>query len=231
MPVERHASSPERISCPGARSTSFSFCSASPRYRGILDNWLFNDDFSWLKAARFDMAPGNILTFQVVEFFRPLVNFSFYVMEEASPAEASRLHYCLQPRSPLSLHGARIPSDPADPRQRSPGGRGRGGALRRHERACGGRHVDQRPDHAAFDVLHPVLTERVARPSGGPPGLRTRRRDRLYVLALASKEEAIAGVFILMLLFAALAPKGRRLRRTRLRPPSSRSSSCRPHTS
>jgi len=68
-------------------------------YRGIVDNWLFNDDFSWLKAARFDMAPGNVLGFQVVEFFRPLVNLSFFAIEKASPGNIP-LHYAVN----IGLH-------------------------------------------------------------------------------------------------------------------------------
>ncbi len=61
-------------------------------YRGVLDNWLFNDDLSWLRAARLEMAPGNLLTYRVVDFFRPLVNLSFWLMEKASPGNVA-LHY------------------------------------------------------------------------------------------------------------------------------------------
>ncbi len=68
----------------------FLLCLAA--YRSILDNQLFNDDFSWLKAARYDMTPANLLTFRVVDFFRPLVNLSFYAMEKVSPGNLP-LHY------------------------------------------------------------------------------------------------------------------------------------------
>ena len=54
-------------------------------YRGVFDNGLFNDDFSWLRAARHEMHPGNLLSYRVVDFFRPLVNLSFWAMEKAAP--------------------------------------------------------------------------------------------------------------------------------------------------
>ncbi len=63
-------------------------------YRGILDNGLFNDDYSWLRAARLDMTPRNLFAYRVVDFFRPLVNFSFWAMERSSPGN-SALHYGL----------------------------------------------------------------------------------------------------------------------------------------
>jgi hypothetical protein len=61
-------------------------------YRGVLDNWLFNDDFSWLRAARLEMTARNLLAYRVVDFFRPLVNLSFWLMEKASPGNVP-LHY------------------------------------------------------------------------------------------------------------------------------------------
>ena len=61
-------------------------------YRGIFDNYLFNDDFSWLRAARYDMSWGTILTYRVVNFFRPLINLSFFAVEHLSPGNI-RLHY------------------------------------------------------------------------------------------------------------------------------------------
>jgi hypothetical protein len=61
-------------------------------YRGSLDNWLFNDDFSWLREARDGMTWHNVLTFQVVEFFRPLVNLSFFVMERLWPGNVPIEH-------------------------------------------------------------------------------------------------------------------------------------------
>ncbi len=54
-------------------------------YHGMTDNYLFNDDFLWLRQARNDMEPANLLTHRVIGFFRPLVNVSFYLMEQTSP--------------------------------------------------------------------------------------------------------------------------------------------------
>jgi len=51
------ADSRRRRPCRGARSICFNALSLAS-YRGIFDNRLFNDDFSWLRAARYDMTPG-----------------------------------------------------------------------------------------------------------------------------------------------------------------------------
>ncbi len=61
-------------------------------YHGISDNYLFNDDFSWLSAARYDMSAKNILTFRVVNFFRPLINLSFFAVERSSPGNLPLNH-------------------------------------------------------------------------------------------------------------------------------------------
>jgi hypothetical protein len=61
-------------------------------YHGISDNYLFNDDFSWLSAARYDMSAENVLTFRVVNFFRPLVNLSFLAVERAAPGNLPLNH-------------------------------------------------------------------------------------------------------------------------------------------
>lgn len=58
-------------------------------YHGVRDNYLFNDDFSWMRAAREEMTPGNLLVYQVVSFFRPLVNLSFWTLERLSPGNAA----------------------------------------------------------------------------------------------------------------------------------------------
>jgi hypothetical protein len=54
-------------------------------YRDIADNYLYNDDFRWMRQARHEMTPGNLLTFQVVGFFRPLMNVVFYLTERVMP--------------------------------------------------------------------------------------------------------------------------------------------------
>jgi hypothetical protein len=173
-------------------------------YRGILDNWLFNDDFSWLKAARFDMAPGNILTFQVVEFFRPLVNLSFWALERAAPGNIA-VHYSFN----LVLHylctllvfqlALRVFDDV-------------------WTAAAAAAIFAVSSVHAAavlwisarttlLSTFFILASLNVLLASGGASGLRTAAATALYALALASKEEAISGLFILILLVV-LAPKG-----------------------
>lgn len=96
MPMNRRGTTQSRARRPEVPFTPafyvilFLLCLAT--YRGIFDNWLFNDDFSWLREARLGMSWGNLLTLRVVEFFRPLVNLSFYVMERISPGNLP-LHY------------------------------------------------------------------------------------------------------------------------------------------
>lgn len=169
-------------------------------YRGIIDNGLFNDDFSWLKAARFDMTPGNILTFQVVEFFRPLVNLTFWTFERAAPGNVPA-HYALN----LILHFVCS-------------------VLVFHLFL---RLLDSAWTAAAAGILFAVSSVHAAAVlwisarttllstffllaslnvmlAGGRKGVRTAVATALYVLALASKEEAIAGLFLVALLFALL---------------------------
>lgn len=54
-------------------------------FHGITDNYLFNDDFSWMSRARYDMTPSNLFTYRVVNFFRPLINVTFYAFEHLAP--------------------------------------------------------------------------------------------------------------------------------------------------
>jgi hypothetical protein len=61
-------------------------------YHGITDDYLFNDDFSWMSSARYDMTPSNIFTYRVVNFFRPLINVTFYAFEHLAPGNV-RLQY------------------------------------------------------------------------------------------------------------------------------------------
>ncbi|MBN1163136.1 MAG: hypothetical protein JXB45_01020 [Candidatus Krumholzibacteriota bacterium] len=61
----------------------YALCFAA--FSRILDNHFFNDDFSWIRLARQEMTARNLLTFQVVKFFRPLVNLSFYALEHLAP--------------------------------------------------------------------------------------------------------------------------------------------------
>jgi hypothetical protein len=168
-------------------------------YRGILDNWLFNDDFSWLKAARYDMTPANLISFRVVDFFRPLVNLSFYTMEKASPGNVT-LHYgfnlvlhflctALVFRLLLKLCASELLAAAA-------------AALFAvtsvHSAAV--MWISARTTLLSTCFLLASLDVLLAR--SGRPALRLAAAVALYILALASKEEAIAGVFLVALLFA-----------------------------
>jgi hypothetical protein len=62
-------------------------------YHGISDNFFFNDDFLWLRDARHEMNGGNVWSFRVINFFRPLVNLSFYLSERVSPGDIVLYHW------------------------------------------------------------------------------------------------------------------------------------------
>jgi len=62
-------------------------------FRGLTNNYLFNDDFVWLASARNDMNIGNVLAYRVIGFFRPMVNLSFYAMERISPGNLALYYY------------------------------------------------------------------------------------------------------------------------------------------
>jgi|WetSurMetagenome_2_1015567.scaffolds.fasta_scaffold48472_2 hypothetical protein len=168
-------------------------------YRGILDNGLFNDDFSWLKAARYDMTPVNLFTFRVVDFFRPLVNLSFYIMEKASPGNVPLnygfnlvLHFlctALVFRLILKLVGSE-----------------RLAAAAAALFAVTGVHsaavmwISARTTLLSTCFLLASLDLLLGR--WKTARLRLAASVALYILALASKEEAIAGVLLVALLFA-----------------------------
>lgn len=62
-------------------------------YKSAVDNYFYNDDFFWVAMARNDMDAGNILTFRVIGFFRPLVNLSFFLTEKIAPGSVAVYHY------------------------------------------------------------------------------------------------------------------------------------------
>jgi len=172
-------------------------CFAS--YRGILDNWLFNDDFSWLKAARFDMAPGNILTFQVVEFFRPLVNLSFWLLERAAPGNTV-MHYAfnlvlhflctlLVFHLALRLLGSMWIAAAA-------------AALFAVSSVHAAAILWISARTTLLSTFFLLASINVLLAGGASSLIRTAASTALYTLALASKEEAIAGLFIIVFLFA-----------------------------
>jgi hypothetical protein len=168
-------------------------------YRGILDNGLFNDDFSWLKAARHDMNPGNLLSFRVVDFFRPLVNISFYLMERASPGNIP-LHYGLN----LVLHVLctvlvfRLILKLAGSESIAATAAALFAVTSVHAAAV--MWISARTTLLSTLFLLASLDVLLARAEPSP--IRIAASAALYVLALASKEEAIAGALLVTFLFA-----------------------------
>jgi hypothetical protein len=175
----------------------FLLCLAA--YRGILDNWLFNDDFSWLKAARYDMTSANLFTFRVVDFFRPLVNLSFYIMEKASPGNVP-LHYGFN----LVLHFLctvfvfHLILKLLDSEALAAAAAVLFAVTSVHSAAV--MWISARTTLLAACFLLASLNVLLAR--AGTERLRLGVSIALYILALASKEEAIAGVLLVALLFA-----------------------------
>jgi hypothetical protein len=70
---------------------SFVLCFAV--FRGLTDNYLFNDDFEWIASARHNMTIGNVVAYRVIGFFRPMVNMSFYAMERIAPGNLTLYYY------------------------------------------------------------------------------------------------------------------------------------------
>ncbi|MFA4949055.1 MAG: hypothetical protein WC674_11210, partial [Candidatus Krumholzibacteriia bacterium] len=175
----------------------FLLCLAA--YRGILDNRLFNDDFSWLKAARHDMTPANLIAFRVVDFFRPLVNLSFYIMEKASPGNVP-LHYAFN----LALHFLcatlvfQLILKLLGSERLAAAAAVLFAVTSVHSAAV--MWISARTTLLAACFLLASLNVLLARAGKAP--LRLAVSVALYVLALASKEEAIAGLLLVALLFA-----------------------------
>jgi hypothetical protein len=177
-------------------------------YRGVFDNWFFNDDFSWLKAARYDMAPGNLFTFRVVEFFRPLVNLSFWGMEKAAPGNIP-MHYAFN----LVLHFlcALLVFHLALKLLENSWLAAASAALFAVTSVHAAAVLWISARTTLLSTFFLLASINVLLANRGGAALRTGASAALYVLALASKEEAIAGLFIVPLLFAlGGGPKGRR---------------------
>ncbi len=62
-------------------------------YHRILGQYLYNDDFEWISSARYDMHPGNVLGFRVVNFFRPFINVVFFVQEHLVPGNTGLYYF------------------------------------------------------------------------------------------------------------------------------------------
>jgi hypothetical protein len=212
-PIEWRPIEEGSVSAPNPNERRFPAAEAVPRrtvyivllllslasYRGIFDNWLFNDDLAWLRAARYGMTPGNLLTFRVVEFFRPLVNLSFWSMEKAAPGNIPIeyafnlvLHFLcavlvfhltlkLLENSWLAAASAALFA-----------------VTSVHAAAV----LWMSARTTLLSTFFLLASINVLLADKGGAALRTGASAALYVLALASKEEAIAGLFIVPLLFA-----------------------------
>lgn len=168
-------------------------------YHGITDNYLFNDDFSWLRAGRYGMEPGNLLTYRVVNFFRPLVNASFYAMERIAPGNIrlnSAFNLCLHFLNTVLVFHLLL----------------RLLESRRAAMAAGMIFaVSSLHTGAVFWISARttllstffLLASLVLLVSGeGHRRRRTASAVALYILALASKETAIAGLLLVALIHA-----------------------------
>ena len=183
----------------------FLLCYAS--YRGILDNRLFNDDFSWLRAAKYGMTPGNILGFQVVKFFRPLINLSFYAMERLWPGNIAA-HYALN----LFLHFLcsvlvyRLVTNFTRNAAIAAATAALFAVTSVHTAAV--LWISARTTLVSTFLLLASITI-LTSPRGKAP-VRIGASTILYLFALASKEEAIAGVFLVALIFLLTRHSGER---------------------
>jgi hypothetical protein len=70
---------------------SFFLCYVA--YRNVVNNYLFNDDFLWISSARYEMQIGNLFSYRVIGFFRPLINLSFFIMEKVAPGNFPQYYY------------------------------------------------------------------------------------------------------------------------------------------
>jgi hypothetical protein len=166
-------------------------------FHGMTDNHLFNDDFSWLDAARHSMEGRSVLTTRVVGFFRPLVNISFHVMERISPGNIP-LHYSFN----LMLHFvctvlvfhlfARLSED----RRIAIVGAALFAVTSIHTGAV--LWISARTTLLSSALLLGSLLLL----AGGRTTRRTVGAGFLYALALAAKETAVVGLPIALLLYA-----------------------------
>lgn len=170
-------------------------------FHGMTDNHLFNDDFSWLDAARHTMEGRSVLTTRVVGFFRPLVNVSFYVMEKLLPGNTA-FHYSFN----LLLHFIctllvfHLLSRLA--------GCARTAAACAALFAVTSIHTGAVLWISARTTLlsSALLLGSLLLLTDGGTARRTAGAGLLFALALAAKETAIAGLFIALLLFLLRAP-------------------------
>ena len=165
-------------------------------YHGISSSWFFNDDFRWIRQARYEMQPSNLLTFQVIGFFRPLMNAVFYLTERIMPGNVSAyygtnlvLHFfngALVFHFLWRLFGSRMMAA--------------GAALFflitcTHWAAVG--WISARTSLISTGLMISSLIVVLGQP---PDRWRRWLSLGLYVLALAAKEEVVIGVLLLVLI-------------------------------
>ena len=165
-------------------------------FRHLSGNYLYNDDFRWMSAARYQMKPGNLLTFQVFGFFRPLMNVIFYITERVMPGNIPAYY-----ATNLALHlGSGILIFHLLARLVRNRAVAAGTALfflitSTHYAAVG--WISARTTLVSTLFLLASMLALV-------DGPRTRRRlvvaATLFVLALAAKEDAVIGVALLALI-------------------------------
>jgi hypothetical protein len=145
------------------------------------------------------MTPANLFAFRVVDFFRPLVNLSFYIMEKVSPGNVP-LHYGFN----LVLHFLctalvfHLILKLLDSEALAAAAAALFAVTSVHSAAV--MWVSARTTLLSTFFLLASLDVLLARAGKAP--LRLAVSVALYVLALASKEEAIAGLLLVALLFA-----------------------------
>jgi len=173
-------------------------------YRNLPGDYLYNDDFRWMSQARYQMTPGNVLTFQVIGFFRPLMNVIFFVTERLMPGN---LHAYYATNFGLHLFCGLLVFQLVERLMRS-SAVAAGTALffliaSTHYAAVG--WISARTTLVSTLLLLWSLVVLVDRP-------RARWRQAaavtLYALALAAKEDAVVGVLLVALVAWYRRPRG-----------------------
>lgn len=176
-------------------------------YRNLAGDYLYNDDFRWMSQARYQMTPGNLLGFQVVGFFRPLINVMFYITERVIPGN---LHAYYATNLGLHLFCGLLVFQLVERLMRS-GTIAAGTALfflvtSTHYSAVG--WISARTTLVSTLLLLWSLMVVVDRPRAW---WRQAAAATLYALALAAKEDAVVGVLLLALIAWFRRPHGEAL--------------------
>ncbi|HET6463680.1 MAG TPA: hypothetical protein VFH33_07755, partial [Candidatus Krumholzibacteria bacterium] len=176
-------------------------------YRNLPGDYLYNDDFRWMSQARYQMTPGNLLTFQVIGFFRPLMNVIFFVTERVMPGN---LHAYYATNFGLHLFCGLLVFQLVERLMRNSVVAG-GTTLfflltSTHYSAVG--WISARTTLVSTLLLLWSLVVVVDRPRAW---WRQAAAATLYALALAAKEDAVVGVLLLALIAWFRRPRGEAL--------------------